>query len=57
MLEIRNAEECCGCHACAAVCMRNCISMKTDEEGFLYPDIDYKNCINCGKCEKHNHKW
>ena len=26
--------------------------MKTDDEGFLYPYIDDKNCVNCGMCER-----
>lgn len=26
--------------------------MERDSEGFLYPRIDSKKCINCGKCEK-----
>lgn len=26
--------------------------MQADEEGFLYPQINEKACINCGVCEK-----
>lgn len=26
--------------------------MKEDEYGFLYPEIDYKKCIRCGRCNK-----
>lgn len=45
-------EICSGCSACANVCPVNAITMKTDSEGFEYPEIDFENCINCGKCRK-----
>lgn len=45
-------EQCCGCSACANVCPKQCIKMNEDEEGFLYPTVDYDQCINCGLCEK-----
>lgn len=41
---------CAGCGLCAAVCPKQAISMEPDEEGFLYPVIDYKKCIGCGRC-------
>lgn len=45
--------ECCGCSACEQICPKSCISMKKDEEGFLYPVIrDLNKCISCGLCEK-----
>lgn len=43
-------EECCGCSACVMKCPKNAIEMKSDVEGFLYPIIDEKKCINCGLC-------
>ena len=52
MIEIKKKENCSGCHACYNICPQNCIKMKSDEEGFLYPNIDVDNCINCGMCEK-----
>lgn len=45
-------KECSGCTACLHVCPKQCISMKQDEEGFLYPVIDKNSCIKCGLCEK-----
>lgn len=45
-------KECSGCTACLHVCPKQCISMKQDEEGFLYPVIDESSCIKCGLCEK-----
>ena len=45
-------EECTGCRACANACPKNCISFRKNKEGFLYPQIDYSECIRCGKCIK-----
>ena len=44
--------ECCGCTACFAACPKRCITMRSDEEGFLYPEIDKEACIECGLCER-----
>ena len=49
-LKTKNKIECNGCTACAYVCPKNCISMKEDKEGFLYPVIDETNCVHCNKC-------
>ncbi len=43
--------KCTGCTACAAVCPTQCILMKKDEEGFLYPLVSQIQCIHCGKCD------
>ena len=47
-----NKYECCGCSACEQICPKSCISLKKDEEGFLYPEKDASTCIDCGLCEK-----
>lgn len=52
MIEIRDKKDCCGCSACVQRCPRQCISLKEDEEGFLYPEINETQCIDCGLCEK-----
>ena len=52
MIEIKDKKECTGCTACMATCPRQCISMKEDEEGFLYPHVDKDVCNNCGSCNK-----
>lgn len=44
-------EKCAGCTACKTICPTQCISMKRDEEGFLYPCADTSKCIHCGACE------
>ncbi len=43
---------CTGCHACVAVCPKECITMKKDSLGFLRPHIDENKCIGCGYCLK-----
>lgn len=50
MIEITSS--CTGCRACEKVCPKHCISMKPDQEGFIYPVIDNDICIDCGACKK-----
>ena len=52
MITINDKQKCSGCHACFSACPKNCISMKADEEGFLYPIVDEQSCVNCGLCDK-----
>lgn len=50
MLKITDKAKCCGCGACENICPKNCITMTADEEGFLYPVIDFSRCIDCNAC-------
>lgn len=43
---------CSGCSLCATLCPAHCITMKEDEKGFLYPEVNTAKCINCGMCIK-----
>lgn len=43
-------EDCSGCTACFHACPVQCIQMKRDGEGFLYPEIDLYRCIHCDIC-------
>ena len=52
MINIKDKSQCCGCEACVQRCPRQCISLVEDSEGFLYPKVDKKLCIECNICEK-----
>lgn len=52
MLTLRDKKNCCGCQACYEACPSKCISMASDEEGFLYPRINQADCVDCGLCER-----
>ena len=52
MIRVIDKSYCCGCTACLSVCPKQCVTMKEDEEGFLYPVVDNSLCIDCGLCEK-----
>lgn len=52
MINITEKSNCCGCSACVQRCPTQCITLKEDEEGFLYPQIDKNECIECNLCEK-----
>lgn len=46
----RDKSECCGCSVCCALCPKDAIEMYSDEEGFLYPQINEAKCVRCGLC-------
>lgn len=46
----REREKCCGCGNCATICSKNAIIMKPDNNGFIYPQIDLRLCVNCSLC-------
>lgn len=52
MIKISDKHSCCGCWSCQQRCPKHCITMREDEEGFLYPFVDMSECIDCGLCEK-----
>lgn len=45
-------KDCCGCRSCEQSCPKKCIIMKDNNEGFIYPKIDFSTCIDCGICLK-----
>lgn len=51
MITITDKSQCCGCWACENICPKKCITMKEDNEGFRYPEVDVASCIDCGLCE------
>lgn len=52
MIDSLDKKACCGCNACGDVCPKAAISFSEDNEGFLYPHINYELCIKCGLCDK-----
>lgn len=52
MIQILDKSQCCGCTACVSICPKQCITMREDEEGFLYPVVDSSRCIDCNLCKK-----
>lgn len=49
---IDKKSSCSGCEACRNICPVNAIEMKLDSEGFTYPSINQKLCIECGACTR-----
>lgn len=45
-------KKCVGCQACVASCPKGCITIESNEEGFLYPKVDEELCVQCGICKK-----
>lgn len=52
MIRINEKQNCTGCYACANICPKECITLKSDNEGFWYPYVNTEVCIECGLCEK-----
>lgn len=50
MIKIFNKQDCSGCSACENICPKDCITMISDEEGFLYPVVNNSQCVNCNLC-------
>lgn len=48
--DVHQFMRCTDCGACRQSCPTEAISQRENEEGFLYPWIDYSRCIHCGKC-------
>jgi len=42
--------KCFGCGACANACPQDAVSLKKNDDGFLFPSINIQMCINCGLC-------
>ena len=52
MPKLATKEYCTGCTACASACLKGCIAMTADENGFSCPVIDAQKCVECSLCEK-----
>lgn len=51
-MQICELKDCTGCAACKNICPKQCIEMKENEIGHLYPKIDEEKCIKCERCKK-----
>lgn len=51
-VKLADENTCTGCAACVQICSRNAVTMKADEFGFFYPEIDRTKCSECGLCAK-----
>lgn len=45
-------DKCVGCKSCEQSCPKHCISMIENNEGFWYPLVNEKSCIECKLCLK-----
>jgi coenzyme F420-reducing hydrogenase beta subunit len=50
MKRLCEIKKCTGCGLCINVCPSNCIELLFNNEGFLYPKIDYSRCLKCELC-------
>lgn len=51
-MDVIDKEKCTGCMACKNACPRNAITIKEENDGFLYPKINKEYCSNCNLCKK-----
>ena len=49
---INDKSKCCACAACKNICPKQAIDLTPDKNGYLYPNIDFEKCIDCGLCVK-----
>lgn len=49
-LENGTRNSCYGCSMCEKSCPTAAIKMEKNSQGFLYPTVDKRKCIDCGKC-------
>lgn len=45
-------KDCVGCRSCEQSCPKKCITIKENNEGFLYPVVQEESCVQCGLCLK-----
>lgn len=43
-------DRCTGCNLCVSLCPVDAINLRTTDEGFWYPFVDSKKCVDCGQC-------
>lgn len=53
MIDTVVERRCTACSSCQNICPVSAIKLTADEEGFSYPTVDYKKCVNCRICLTH----
>ena len=48
----KDLTKCIGCGNCVNICNKDAVILEENEDGFIYPKIDFHKCINCGMCVK-----
>ncbi len=56
LIKLNGGGYCTACSSCFHSCPKHCITMQPDSEGFLFPVVNEKDCIDCGLCEKVCHE-
>ena len=51
MNEICPSAQCTGCAACVNSCSHGAVIMRKSDNGFFYPEIDNRLCVDCGLCK------
>lgn len=54
-LETGNVHKCTGCSSCANACPTKAITMKKDNHGFIFPEVNKHKCVVCNLCETTCH--
>lgn len=49
--------DCTSCQMCAAVCPRDAITIRLNEDGFYRPYLDAAKCVDCSMCVKVCYKF
>lgn len=55
--EKNSLRNCTSCGFCAAVCPKDAITIKLNQEGFYRPVIDELKCVNCSRCIKYCYRF
>lgn len=55
ILDLIELDKCTGCRACECICPHNAIVLTSNEEGFIYPQVNKSKCAYCSLCIKTCH--